>query len=69
MKHISTLTSLCIFSQEALLHIPNGKRIWSWYERAPTTASDASKLRIRKQSKNSGYSQENGPISHIVWTD
>ena len=28
----------------------------------------ASELRIRKQSKNSAYSQQSGPISHIVWT-
>ena len=37
-----------------------------WYEMAP---ADASKLRIRKEYKNSTYSQQSGPISHIVWTD
>ena len=44
------------FCFQILLCIPNGKRIWFWYETAP---ADASKLRIRKQSH----------ISHIVWTD
>ena len=34
-----------------------------------TTAVDASELRIHKQSKNSSYRQQSGPISHIVWTD
>ena len=43
------------------------KRIWFWYITAP--AADASKLRIRNQSKNSEYSQQSGPILHIVWTD
>ena len=44
-----------------------------WYETAPTTttttAADASELRIREQSKKIEYSQQSGPISHIVWTD
>ena len=33
-----------------ILHIPNVKHIWFWYETAPV---DASELRNRKQSKNS----------------
>ena len=51
-----------------LLRIPNGKRIWFWYETAPAPV-DASELKNRKQSKNSAYSQQSGPISHIVCTD
>ena len=51
------------------LRIPNGKRIWFWYETVPAQAVDASELRIRKQYKNSAYSQQSGHISHIVGTD
>ena len=54
-----------------LLRIPNGKRIWFWYKTAPPAAApaDANYLRIRKQSKNSAYSQQSRPISNIVLTD
>ena len=50
-----------------LIHIPNGKRIWFWYKTAP--AAEANYLRIRRQYKNSAYSQQSGPISNIVLTD
>ena len=55
----------------ALLRIPNRKRIWFWYKTAPATATAAGPnyLRISKQSKNSAYSQQSGPISNIVWTE
>ena len=36
---------------------------------AAAAAADASELRNRKQYKNSAYSQQSRPISHIVWTD
>ena len=50
-----------------IMHSHKGKSIWFWYKTAP--AADANYLRIRKQSKNSAYSQQSGPISQIVWTD
>ena len=43
--------------------------IWFWYEMAQAAPTEANYPRIRKQSKNSAYSQQSRPISHIVWTD
>ena len=37
-------------------------------KKAPSPAADTSELRIRKQYQNSEYSQQSGPISHIVWS-
>ena len=45
------------------------EELWFWYKTAPAPAADASELRNRRQYKNSAYSQQSGPISHIVWTD
>ena len=59
-------TELIFNCTQQFLRIPNGKRIWFWYETAP---SDASELRNRKQSQNYSYSQQSGPILHIIWTD
>ena len=52
-----------------LLRIPNGKRIWFWYDTAEVEAADANYFRICKQYKNYAYYQQSGPISQIVWTD
>ena len=66
-----TVFLYCKIYRKIILRIPNGKRIWFLYETAPAaqTDVDASCLRIRQQYKNSAYSQQRGPISHIVWTD
>ena len=43
----NTLPFVLILYLLMLLRIPNGKRIWFWYETA--TPADASELRNRKQ--------------------
>ena len=64
---VASILYMCTQLLCYLLRIPNGKRIWFWYETA--LAADASYLRIRKQYQNSVKSQQSGPMSHIVWTN